>query len=333
MFTQILTGFHIKDYKIILESLVGCSFLFVFGVLFGFISAKLLKFNKKETNFICATFSSPHTTSLAVILLQLLGPYLDAIYVPKPGEPNAVKRGFSYIVINTIFATMWRWSGAYYLLESDEGVSEKVEVQIGLDEIDEKGKFKGHDVDEVNTAVTHHEEEPFFKQLLNAPLITCVVCILITLFPSVQDLFTKPGEILNATLVSVNMMVSRSYSFLAMIMVGCTPFTWPRFKSENEDATPFLDYVWISMMKLIAMPLIACPILYCIFKLWLQSDPVMLFIYMFMACAPVAINNIVICNYKNASIDACSSLLITMYALSVITVGANVSACVYFLGY
>ena len=107
-------------------------------------------------------------------------------------------------------------------------------------------------------------------------------------------------------------------------------------KNNNVKEMSFLnncDLFWISVMKLIVMPLLACPILLLIFRDWLKSDDVLVFIFLFMASAPSAINIIVICTYKDLYVQAVSLLMIVMYAASIITLTLQVTFFVYVIGY
>ena len=106
--------------------------------------------------------------------------------------------------------------------------------------------------------------------------------------------------------------------------------------NNNVKEISFLnncDLFWISVMKLIVMPLLACPILLLIFRDWLKSDDVLVFIFLFMASAPSAINIIVICTYKDLYVQAVSLLMIVMYAASIITLTLQVTFFVYVIGY
>ena len=56
------------------------------------------------------------------------------------------------------------------------------------------------------------------------------------------------------------------------------------------------------------------------------------FNYLFLGAAPPAINIIVICAYKNASVNEISSIMIVMYAADIITLTINITGFLYIIG-
>ena len=82
---------------------------------------KLLGYNNNRCNFMAAVFSSPHTTSIPVILLSIIGPVLDKIIpIPASMPVDAQRRGYLYIILNSIFSNIWKWSGGFYLIQPEE---------------------------------------------------------------------------------------------------------------------------------------------------------------------------------------------------------------------
>ena len=300
----------------------------------GYLIAKFLGLSYGKTRFLAAVFSTPHTTSIPVILIQVVGPVLDKIIPLRPGMlvGTAQQRGFLYIVMNSIFSNIWRWSGAYYLIEpEDENEMEKdIETPLLIKDEPEENKKTIKDDSEHSAMYT------FFTKIINAPLVTSVFSLLLTAFPLLQSYFTEKGALLNVTLISVNNMVSKSYSFICMFMLGLSfanSISW-----GNDSQTVSKNFLtgcylfWLSIMKLVVMPLLACPFLIFLFRNLLQTDDVLVFIYLFMASAPSAINIIVICAYKDAYTEAVSMLMVVMYAASIVTMTLQVTFFIYLLG-
>ena len=58
----------------------------------------------------------------------------------------------------------------------------------------------------------------------------------------------------------------------------------------------------------------------------------MLFLYLFMALAPSAINMIVICTVKGAYEDDIAMLMVIQYAISIITLTLGTTIIIYIIG-
>jgi hypothetical protein len=292
----------------------------------GYIISKFLRNSPCQSRFLEAVFSTPHTTSMTIVLIQVIGPLLDSIIPRRNYFGNAEKRGYLYIAMNSIYSNIWRWSGAYYLIDEEDLVDHRIE---GNDDIETR-----------KSQAPDRNISDFFKSVVNVPLVASGLSILFTLNPYFQSYFYTPGSLLNETLISVNVMVGKSYGFIVMFLLGLSFADSIKFpsdkKNNNVKEMSFLnncDLFWISVMKLIVMPLLACPILLLIFRDWLKSDDVLVFIFLFMASAPSAINIIVICTYKDLYVQAVSLLMIVMYAASIITLTLQVTFFVYVIGY
>ena len=331
IFALIVNNFRISQYQIILEAMLGCCFLFFFGLIIGYVISKLLRLKKGQTQFLAAVFSTPHTVSMPVILMQVVGPVLDTMISSKYAFlGNSEKRGLLYIVMNSIFSNIWRWSGAYYLIQPEDRFDDYFD---GLNE-EEKQRL----LQRPSRAFKERGFKDFLKSVINTPLIASIFSLLFTASPSFQSYFTIPGSLMHESLISVNLMVAKSYGFIVMFLLGLSFADSIKLDDDGEkedDGRMFLtacDLFWLSIMKLIVMPLLACPFILFIFRTWLEADDVMTFIYLFMASAPSAINIIVICSYKDCYVEAVSLLMIIMYAASIITLTIQVTFFIYILG-
>jgi len=334
VFAQIVNNFRISQYILIIQAIIGCLVIYFTGLFIGFGISKILKLNKFQENFLGALFSTPHNTSIYVILIQVIGPFLDTI-IPK--NPNivgdCVKRGLLYVIINSIVANIWKWSCCYYLIEPDEEE----------EEADDKDYALLNENEEANNIV---EKKPKYKKktfkdilksVINIPLIASLVSLFITFIPSLQLLFITPKSILRETLMDVSKTVSKAYSFLVIFILGLSiadNVHLPSEKVENVGKN-FLNKTiifWLSLVKLVIMPIITTPIIIYIFRNIFRSDDVLTFNYLFLGAAPPAINIIVICAYKNAFVNEISSIMIVMYAAAIITLTLNITGFLYILG-
>lgn len=104
--------------------------------------------------------------------------------------------------------------------------------------------------------------------------------------------------------------------------------------SINSDECIFTGWelFWLAIMKLIVMPLLACPFIIYIFRSWLHSDDMLVFIYLFMVSAPSAINLVIICTYKETYVKSISMFMIVIYGIAIITMTLQVTFFIYVLG-
>jgi len=328
IFSQIIKNFHISQYYLILTSLLGCSFLYLLGYYIGYFSMKLLGYTEKQSRFVGVIYSSPHTTSIPVILVGIIGPVLDKLTtIPAEIQLNAEQRAYLYIILNSIFANIWKWSGCYYLIQPEEENEENNQELISYKKFDENNKIESNKSEEFNF-------NQFFKKIINVPLISCIITLFITMFPSFQNMFNDPAGILNSSLVSVNIMVSKSYGFLVIFMLGITLYNTLSNSSENNNKNFLKGWflILVTLIKLVIMPLIAFPIIIYIFKYLIKGDDIMLFLFLFMAQAPSAINMVVICTLKNAYEETLSMMMVAQYCISIISLTIGTSLVLYIIG-
>ena len=334
IFAQIVNNFRISQYILIIQAIIGCLVIYITGLFVGFGISRILKLNKYQHNFLGALFSTPHNTSIYVILIQVIGPFLDTI-IPK--NPNivgdCVKRGLLYVIINSIVANIWKWSCCYYLIEPDEEDEEVDSKEYALLNDNEAGQ----NIVEKKPKYKAKTFKDILKSVINMPLIASLISLFITFIPSLQLLFITPKSILRETLMDVSKTVSKAYSFLVIFILGLSiadNVHLPSEKVENVGKN-FLNKTiifWLSLVKLVIMPIFTTPIIIYIFRNVFHSDDVLTFNYLFLGAAPPAINIIVICAYKNAFVNEISSIMIVMYAAAIITLTLNITGFLYILG-
>ena len=154
------------------------------------------------------------------------------------------------------------------------------------------------------------------------------------MIPPFQNFLIKPGGLMNSSLISVNNMIGRSYGCLVMMMLGISLSKCINFGEEAKTKSFFKtkDLIIMSLIKLIVIPIISFPFIIYIFKYILKADDVMLFLYLFMALAPSAINMIVICTVKGAYEDDIAMLMVIQYSISIITLTLGTTAVIYIIG-
>ena len=335
VFSQIVNNFRISQIFLIFQAAVGCLVIYILGLIIGFIISSILSLDKNQRNFLGAVFSTPHNTSIYVILIQVIGPFLDTIF---PKNPNLVgdseKRGLLFVVINSIVANIWKWSCCYALIEPDdeeEDLEENINSPLLKDEnnqnqiVEKKPKYKEKTFKDI------------IKSVVNMPLIASIFSLCITFSPSLQRLFITPKSLLRDTIIDVNMTVSKAYSFIVIFILGLSIADNVHFPGEEvkKVGKNFLNaniIFWLSFVKLIAMPIITSPIIIYLFRNIFHSDDVLTFNYLFLGAAPPAINIIVICAYKNAFVNEISSIMIVMYTAAIITLTLNITGFLYILG-
>ena len=334
IFTQILTNFRIYQYMIIIQSLIGVLIIYILGLFFGLCLGKILGLTKRQRDFIGVVCSSPHNTSIYVILIQVIGPFMDQI-IPRPKHlvGNSEKRGLLYVVINSIASNVWKWSVCYMLIQPEDEDDEMDTIDTPL------LKSGDNNNNELSEKKTKFKEKNIFKSIVNMPLISSVITILMTCWPALQRAFISPKSFLRGTFLKVNMTVSKSYSFIVIFILGLSIAEniscWKNKESEQKIKKSFMTsslIFWLSIVKLIMMPIFFTPIILYVFRNILHADDVLTFNMLFLGAAPSAINIIVICTFKNTFVNEISSIMIAMYTASIVTLTISIAIFLYILG-
>jgi len=338
VFSQIVNNFRISQYILIFQAVVGCIVIYIFGLFVGFAIGRILGLNQKQRDFLGAVFSTPHNTSIYVILIQVIGPFLDTIF---PRNPDMVgdseRRGLLYVVINSIVANIWKWSCCYVLIEpedEEDDLDSSINSPLLKDNNDEQ---KENQIVEKKPKYKEKTSKDILKSVCNMPLIASIFSLCITFSPSLQRLFITPKALLRDTIIDVNMTVSKAYSFIVIFILGLSIADNVHFPGEElkKIGRNFLNtsiLFWLSLVKLIIMPILTTPVIIYIFRNIFHSDDVLTFNYLFLGAAPPAINIIVICTYKNAFVNEISSIMIVMYTAAIITLTLNITGFLYILG-
>ena len=337
VFTQIVNNFRISQYLLIFQAVIGCFIIYILGLFIGFAISRILGLNKKKRDFLGAVFSTPHNTSIYVILIQVIGPFLDTIF---PRNLNMVgdskKRGLLYVVINSIVANIWKWSCCYLLIEPEDEEDE-LESDINSPLLKDNDEERNIQIVEKKPKYKEKTLKDILKSVCNMPLIASLFSLCITFSPDLQRLFITPKAFLRKTIIDVNMTVAKAYSFLVIFILGLSIADNVHLPGEEVKklGKNFLNssiIFWLSIVKLVIMPILTAPIIIFIFRNLFHADDVLTFNYLFLGAAPPAINIIVICAYKNAFVNEISSIMIVMYTAAIITLTLNITGYLYILG-
>ena len=240
-----------------------------------------------------------------------------------------------YVVINSIVANIWKWSCRYYLIEPDE--EEDLEENLNSPLLKENIEQNQNQIVEKKPKYKEKTFEDIIKSVVNMPLIASIFSLFLTFSPSLQRLFITPKAILRETIIDVNMTVSKAYSFIVIFILGLSIIDNVHFPGEEvkKIGKNFVNasiLFWLSLVKLVIMPILTTPVIIYLFRNIFHSDDVLTFNYLFLGAAPPAINIIVICTYKNAFVNEISSIMIVMYAAAIITLTLNITGFLYILG-
>jgi predicted permease len=313
-----------------IEIIVGNVIIYGSGLIIGYFCAKVLGSNSNETQFFCGIMSALHTTSLPVILMEVLQENLDQIkYVNSDGTVTSSRnRGMLYIVLNSIFANIWRWGVSYNLInqeEEDEAALAKKDLLLSDD----------HEQEKKNKTPKSKSCGEIIIEMINVPIVISLVSILLCYISPVRDAFIIPGSILNKTILSVNKIISRGYNIMVMLILG---LNIANLLFEKEDKKKYKEPEisnWklgiTTFMKLFIHPMVGTPVLLYLYHTGFFTDGVLIFLYLFMLAAPNAINIIVVCSIKNTREKATAMMIMVQYIVSIVTLTLGIAYFLYIL--
>ena len=190
---------------------------------------------------------------------------------------------------------------------------------------------------ERKTSFEKKNQSSFFKEMMNMPIIASIVSLSLCIHPGIQSYFSTPKSLLNETILSVNKLTSKGYGFLVMFLLGVNfsdlilPNTESARKTNKKVIFNKNELAIITFTKLIIMPIIASPFVIFLFIYGIINDDVMVFLFLFMAAAPNAINVIVLCSVKNAYVETVSIIMVVQYIASIFTLTFQISLIIWFL--
>jgi predicted permease len=222
----------------------------------------------------------------------------------------------------------------YYLIEPDDETENlEDEKQYSLINDNEQS----NNIIEIKPKYKPKTFTEILKSVLNMPHIASLVSLGITFIPKLQLLFITPKSILQETIMDASKTVSKAYSFLVIFILGLSisdniHFPHETVKNVGKNFLNKTIIFWLTLVKLVIMPILVTPIIIYIFRNVFHSDDVLTFNYLFLGAAPPAINIIVICAYKGAFTKEISSIMVVMYTAAIITLTLNITGFLYILG-
>jgi len=371
IFCEILKNFDINNHTLIFEVILGCFTVSSLGLIIGYFTAKLCKSDTKETMFLCGVMSSPHTTSLPLILIEVLYPILknfkSAAAQIDLNSPvlvlDAKERGMLYIVLNSIFSNIWRWTVSYNLIQPTEKtqtdylrVNQNPELEENLldknfKKVDKNSKLMSERTNnpEIELVLKEKKQEvkklgftDIFKQIVNTPIIISILSICLCINDNIKNAFIAENSILADNLLSVNSIIARCYNFTVIFVLGLNFANLSIFEKKSNCSSNDPDAVneelfsnWkifiITIMKLFVVPLIGCPLIYYFRMQQLLTDDIMIFLFMFMLASPNAINIIIVCSVKRSWLKNISLIVIVTYLVSTVTLTFAITLFLYIL--
>lgn len=354
-----MKNFDINNHKLIFEIVLGSLTVSVIGLIFGYLTALICRSDCKETMFLCGIMSSPHTTSLPLILIEVLYPVLKNFKnndVTKDMEGNIIvidakERGMLYIVLNSIFSNIWRWTVSYYFIQPKEKSPKNLYLKENEYELEEhllKENFKRADraINDENIILTKSKANnkkfgiyDILKEIVNTPIIISIISICLCINVNLRMAFIRKNSILSDNLLSVNSMIARCYNFTVIFILGLnfanlSIFGDNKNSKENEAQEELFSkskIFIISVMKLVIVPLIGCPIIYYFKTIQFLTDDILVFLYFFMLAAPNAINIIIVCSVKRCWLKNLSLIVFVTYLCSTVTLTFAITFFLYIL--
>jgi predicted permease len=281
---------------------------------------------------ILAVLSAPNSTSIPLIMIEVFYPIFDRMNYQDPSNsnfttlPSAKDRGLLYVSLTSILSHFWRWSVTYNLIGPENNNKRTQTTNSPLNaELLEKDLEKK----EINPRDKNFKE--IILEIINLPIIVGIFSLLICLNSNVRNLFIENGSILNNTLFNAHRNIAGSFTFFVLFALGnnieSTVFSNSNSKvlhkkcSEDNQTKPnYRKYLILSILKLVLTPLIGTPLILLFKKFNLVLDPVLLYILLIPLASPIAINLVVICNYKMVWEEFISILILFNYSIGIITV-------------
>lgn len=167
----------------------------ILGSLVGWVLAKITSASQNMTRLIITCIAFQDTTAVPLIFAEVLGNG-DVTKDDKTFKEDAI----SYVLIYTVFVTVYKWTVAYGMLKSS-GPAEML---------------------------PYSTEVPFkqscfwtFKKIMNPPIYATLVSIPLALIPYMKEyVFTGSGAVLNHNLFSALVTIGSTASPLICVLLG-----------------------------------------------------------------------------------------------------------------
>ena len=225
IFCEVMTNFDKSNYFLLFHVFLGCITTYLIGVVVAYIYSKIMQSEENERNLFIALLSSPNTTSITLIMIEVLHPILNTYKydysdsqtgIMPANMPDARERGLMYISLTSIFSNLWRWSVTYNYIDPPvpkSGVEERL--------IEKENNTK--------------EWKELLKEVLNVPIVVSIVTLILCMSSTVKFVFTDPDSILKMSFLSANQTIAKGYTFAAIFVLG---LNIANIFYRDEDSTP-----------------------------------------------------------------------------------------------
>lgn len=358
IFCEVILNFDSSNWYLLIHILLGYLTVSLFGVILGYIYSIITGSDKNERNFFMAVLSSPNTTSITLILIEVLNPILETLkYSPlqnssenisnKISVPSAKERGLLYISLLSIFSNIWRWAVTYNLINKREidnlNENEYSQVQVNKSNILDVNQNDKQELLLPKTNLISDYDQPFkrsndksyreiFVEIINTPIIVSVLTLSLSFSSFFKNLFTNDSSIFKETLLNVHLTISKGYTFSVMFMLGLNIYNiFSQDLSIQKEKINMKILIGLTFIKMILMPLIGSPIIFYYQSNGFIEDPVLVFLMLFTLASPIAINILVICNVKKAWVHYMSLLMSMVYCFCVVSITVSNTIFLYLL--
>jgi predicted permease len=353
IFCEVILNFDSSNWYLLIHILLGYLTVSFLGIIVGYIYAIIIGSDPNERKFFLAVLSSPNTTSITLILIEVLNPILETLkYNPlqdttgnslnKITVPTAKERGLLYISLLSIFSNIWRWAVTYNLIHKRDidYIKEINQVQINKVKIidsyqSEKEELllpKNNGLTLVSDSKQDKSLREIFVEIINTPIVVSVLTLILSFSSFFKNLFTNDSSIFKVTLFNVHMTISKGYTFSVMFMLGLNIYNiFNEDDSTKKEKINMKIITGLAFIKMILMPLIGSPIIFYYQSHGFIEDPVLVFLMLFTLASPTAINILVICNVKKAWVHYMSLLMSVVYCFCIISITVSNAIFLYLL--
>jgi predicted permease len=312
IFCEVIENFDKDNVMLLVRITVGLLTINVIGIIVGFIYSLFIKSNSSERNFYLAIMSSPNVTSVTMVILEVLSPILDKFKYDDDtplGKKSAKERGLLYISLLSILANIWRWTFTFNFINN------KNKTEILLDP-------------SINVADKRTIRKTI-KEILNVPIITSILALVISLIEYVKDIFIDKDSFLKATFFDSHQVISKCYTFTVIFLLGLNISNILPFKMNEPETIEtntekkkisIWKIIFVSILKLVIVPLIGTPIIVYFLNIGFILDKVLVFLLFFTLAAPISINILVICNAKKAWVEYISLIMLANYVICIFSI-------------
>lgn len=290
--------------------------IIVIGIYMGKLASKFCGSGKEFAVMFPVVCGFAHTINIHLSMVETLGEMLDKsdAFANKEYELSATSRGIVFTMINSVVNTIVRWSLMTKMIKEGE-IDDKSEQENALEM---KLLANPTNNDQVQIKPAAEKKETFWQKIdsmLNGPLITAFVSLVLIMIPPLQDIFIEEESFIYQTLTKTAKLIGKTSSSLLLLSLGGN-LAGPR---TEEKSTSYKAIASISVAKLVVMPIIGFIIIFSLKYLSLLNDSVMAFVLFISFAVPTA-NNILI-QYATLGKDTTqlSKVVLASYAFAVIS--------------